>query len=162
MNSLTLKEKNLTEFTLIKELTFSCVPNNKGCVIVLADKTLTGKSTSDIIYIGKSKKPAKRIFGGYLAGYGGKTNKKINAKLFNEGFLEKMLVSWLPTEDPKATQQELLEAYKKENGNYPAWNIRKNEKIQSIPKQTLKQVKTKTKTKPAVKPESTTPPKTTE
>ncbi len=145
MNSLTLKDRSFSEFTLLKEIVFSCVPNDKGCVIVLADKTLAETPTSDIIYIGKSKKPAKRVFGGYLSGYGGKTNKKINSKLFNEGFLEKILISWLPSEDPKASQEELLEAFKKEHGSYPAWNNKKTEKVQPKPKtqRTTKPVKAK-------------------
>jgi hypothetical protein len=149
MNSLTLKEKGFTDFTPLKELTFSHVPNNKGCVIVLADKTLAGKPTSDIIYIGKSKKPAKRILGGYLAGYGGKTNKKINAKLFEEGLLEKVLISWLSSEDPKTTQKELLETFKKEHGTLPAWNIKKPEKTQPKPQQAPKTAKPQPHSKPA-------------
>lgn len=154
MNSLTLKEKSFIEFTPIKTVTCAQIPN-KACVIVLADKTLTAKSVSDIIYIGKSKKPAKRILGGYLAGYGGKTNKKINAKLFEEGYIEKILISWLPSEDSKTTQKELLEAYKKEHGSYPAWNIKKNEKAEPKPKQAPKVPKTKPVNKqgaPATKP----------
>ncbi|MGD6934152.1 MAG: hypothetical protein ACQCN5_08105 [Candidatus Bathyarchaeia archaeon] len=149
MNSLNLKEKNFAEFTPLTELTFLGVPNSKGCVIVLADKTLTEKPASDIIYIGKSKKPAKRIFGGYIAGYGGKTNKKINSKLFGEEFFEKIVISWLPCEDPKATQQELLEAFKKEHGHYPAWN-KKTEK-QVKPKKAVKTVKPKPASKTADK-----------
>ena len=144
MNSLTLKEKKkFTEFTPLKELTLSQVPSDKGCVIVLADKTLSGNPTSDILYIGRSKKPAKRIFGGYIAGYGGKINKKINTNLCKEGCLEKIVISWLTSEDPKATQQELLETFKKEHGNYPAWNVKKTEKTPTKPKQTTKTTKAK-------------------
>jgi len=144
MNSLTLKEKKFSDFTPLKELTLSQVSSDKGCIIVLADKTLSGKTESDIIYIGKSKKPAKRIFGGYIAGYGGKTNKKINANLCEQGCMEKIVISWLTVEDPKATQQELLESFKNEHGNYPAWNINKTEKTPPKPK-TAKTVKTKAK-----------------
>jgi hypothetical protein len=148
MNSLTLKEKSFIEFSPLKDVNFSLVPN-KACVIALTDKSLAGKPT-DIIYIGKSKKPAKRILGGYLAGYGGKTNKKINAKLFEEGFLEKVLISWLPSEDPKTTQKELLEAFKKEHGTLPAWNIKKPEKTQPKPKQVIaKTAKPQPHSKPA-------------
>jgi hypothetical protein len=150
MNSLTLKEKGITEFIPLKELTFSAIPANKACVIVLADKTLAGKPTSDILYIGRTKKPSKRIFGGYLSGYGGKTTKKINTKLFEEGYLEKTTVSWVISSDTKATQKELLEAFKKEHGTYPAWNKNKNsEKPQSKPQQASKTPKTQP---PAIKP----------
>ena len=58
-------------------------------VIIIVDKELSGKPESDILYIGRTKKPIKRILGGYLAGYGGKNTKKINQMLFDEGYIEK-------------------------------------------------------------------------
>jgi hypothetical protein len=136
MNSLTLKEKGFAEFVSLKELPFSSLPFNKGSVIVLTDSTLTGKPTSDILYIGKSKKPAKRIFGGYLAGYGGKITRKISSKLLDDGYIEKVAVSWMLTDDPKTAQQELLESFKKEHGEYPAWNASKKTSANSQPSAT--------------------------
>ncbi|HYA77281.1 MAG TPA: hypothetical protein VEF91_01035, partial [Verrucomicrobiae bacterium] len=132
MNSSTLKEKGFAEFVPMKELLFSSLPFNKGSVFVLMDNTLTGKPTSDILYIGKSKKPTKRIFGGYLAGYGGKTTMKISSKLLDEGYIEKVAVGWMETDDPQLAQQELLESFKKEHGEYPSWNASKK------PKQNIK------------------------
>ena len=102
--------------------------------MVLADSTLTGKPTSDILYIGKSKKPTKRIFGGYLAGYGGKTTRKINSMLLDDGYIEKVAISWMLSDNPKAAQQELLESFKKEHGEYPAWNASKKTPEKSQPK----------------------------
>jgi hypothetical protein len=123
MNSLTLKEKGFAEFLPIKDLSFSLIPLDKPVVIALADTTLAGQPTSDLLFIGKSKKPAKRIFAGYFAGHGGKVTRKINNKLFKDGYLEKVTVSWMLHEDPKTTQQELLEAFKTEHGQYPEWNL---------------------------------------
>ncbi len=131
MNSLTLKENGFAEFVPLKKLTFSSLPFDKSSVFVLADCTLTGKGESDILYIGKSKKPIKRVFGGYLAGYGGKTTRKINSMLINEGYLEKVSISWMVSENPKITQKELMEKFKKEYGVCPAWNISK--KVSAIP-----------------------------
>ena len=37
-------------------------------------------------------------------------------KLLDEGYIEKVVVSWMLTDDPKAAQQELLESFKKEHG----------------------------------------------
>ena len=125
MNSLSLKENGFAEFVPIKVLSFSSLPIDKGSVLVLADSTLTGKPTSDILYIGKSKKPSKRVFGGYLSGYGGKTTRKINSMLLNDGFLEKVAISWIVSDNPKVAQQELLESFKKEHGEYPSWNVTK-------------------------------------
>ena len=58
MNSLTLKEKGFSGFIPLQGLTFSSLPLNKSAVIVLADTTLARKPTSDLLYIGKTKKPA--------------------------------------------------------------------------------------------------------
>ena len=126
MNSLTLKEKGFAEFLPLKGLQFSSLPQNKNSVIVITDSTVTSKPTSDILYIGRTKKPIKRIFGGYLAGYGGKTTQKIHSTLFDEGYIEKTAVSWLLTDNPKTAQKELLENFKKEHGDYPAWNAKKS------------------------------------
>ena len=125
MNSLTLKEKGFAEFVPLKGLQFPSLPYNKASVLVLADNTITGKPASDILYIGRSKKPTKRVFGGYLGGYGGKTTRKINSMLLNDGYIEKVTISWALDENPKAKQQELLDGFKKEHGDCPVWNISK-------------------------------------
>jgi hypothetical protein len=143
MNSLSLKESGFAEFVPIKTISYSAVPNDRGCILILADCALTGKPTSDILYIGKSKKPSKRVFGGYLAGYGGKTTRKINSLLLNEGYLEKVNVSWVISENPKVSQKQLLEKFKNEHGEYPAWNVSKKvlPKPQPKPKAAPKGVK---------------------
>ncbi|MGA2682275.1 MAG: hypothetical protein ABSF44_10820 [Candidatus Bathyarchaeia archaeon] len=152
MNSLTLKEKGFAEFVSLKGLPFSSLPFNKGSVIILADSTLTGKPTSDILYIGKSKKPTKRILGGYLSGFGGKTTRKISSKLLDDGYIEKVVVSWMLSDNPKVAQQDLLESFKKEHGGYPAWNIpNKSPQKAQPPKKKV------AKTKPAAKPAKVAP-----
>ncbi len=125
MNSLTLKENGFVDFLPLKDVQFAHLPANQTSVIALADCTLTGKPTSDILYIGKTKKPTKRILGGYIAGYGGKTTRKIHAKLMDNGYMEKIAVSWMQSDNPKAAQKELLQNFKKEHGQYPAWNTQK-------------------------------------
>ena len=124
MNSLNLKEKGFTDSVPLKGLQFTSLPNNKNSVLVLTDSTLTGagQTVSDILYIGKTKKPAKRIFGGYIAGYGGKSTRKIHSLLFKDGFIERVAICWMPTDNTKTTQKELLENFKKEHGEYPNWN----------------------------------------
>jgi hypothetical protein len=88
----------------------------------MIDETLTGKPASDIIYIGRAKKPIKKIIGGYVGGVGGKSTKQIHKTLFNEGYIEKTSISWMQSKDLKKSQKELLEKFKKEHGGYPAWN----------------------------------------
>jgi hypothetical protein len=149
MNSLSLKESGFAEFVPLKAISYSIVPNDKSSVIILVDCTITGKPTSDILYIGKSKKPSKRVFGGYLAGYGGKTTRKINSMLLNDGYLEKVNISWMISEDPKVTQKGLLEKFKKEHGEYPEWNVSKKvpPKPQPKPKAATKVAKAPPKKK---------------
>jgi hypothetical protein len=125
MNSLSLKENGFADFIPLKDLQFTDLPSNQNSVLVLADSTLTGKPTSDIIYIGKSKNPAKRIFGGYLAGYGGKTTRKIHSRLVDDGNIEKVSISWIQDNNPKMAQKNLLQTFKKEHGQYPTWNTQK-------------------------------------
>jgi hypothetical protein len=146
MNTLTLKEKGFTNFFPLKEIQINNIPENTSNVIAIADTTPTNKSKSDILYIGKTKNLAKRIFGGYLAGYGGKTTQKIHTALFNEGYIEKTAISWMLTNNHKTTQKELLENFKKEHGNYPLWNTENkmstNPQIDIKPKKTAKKAKT--------------------
>lgn len=148
MNSLFLKENGFSEASPLKGISLANFPQDKSSVFAIIDTTLTGKPTSDILYIGKSKKLTKRIFGGYLAGFGGKTTKRINSKLFADGYIEKAAISWLSSDKPKTTQQELLEKFKKENGNYPVWNTpakkmppKKASKKQAQPKAPTKKTK---------------------
>jgi len=136
MNSLTLKGNGFAEFVPLKGLSFSSLPFDKSSIFVLVDSTLTGKPASDILYIGKTKKLTKRVFGGYLAGYGGKTTRKINSILLNDKYLERVAISWMISENPKLKQKELIENFKKEHGEYPAWNVSKKVPVltQSKPK----------------------------
>ncbi len=150
MNSLTLKEQGFTDPLPLKGLEFNSLPSNQNSLIMLTDTTLTGKPASDILYIGKTKKLAKRIFGGYIAGYGGKTTRKIHSMLFNDGFIDKVAISWIPNDNPKAGQKELLEKFKKEHGEYPAWNSTK--KTSTKPQPTAKTIKAKPSRKPSKKP----------
>ena len=151
MNSQTLKENGFAEFLPLKELSVQSIPNiNSGCVFVLVDKTLSGKAKSDIMYIGRAKNPVKKIFGGYMANYGGKTIKKIHSALFNDGYIEKISISWMANDDLKAAQKELLDKFKSEHGVYPSWNISKKQNAKPKPKP--KAAKTRRVRKPASPP----------
>jgi hypothetical protein len=77
------------------------------------------------LYIGRSKKPVKKILGSYLAGFGGKSSKKIYSKLFDDGYIEKIALSWIESDNPRATQQEFLGKFAKEQGEFPKWNVAK-------------------------------------
>jgi hypothetical protein len=85
--------------------------------------------------------------GGYLAGYGGKTTKKINQMFFDEGYIEKAAISWCCTDKPRLVQKELLAKFKEDHGALPSWNIKKK-------------LSNKTKVSPAPKPKKTLPLKT--
>ena len=115
-----------TEWYPLKSLSFSNLPYNKGSVFVIIDETLSGKTISDVVYIGRSKKPTKKILGGYISGYGGKSSQKINSKLFEEGYIDRTAISWILSDNPKAMQKELLTRFNKEHGEYPSWNVKKS------------------------------------
>jgi hypothetical protein len=132
MNSSTLKEKGFTDSVSLQGINFSSLPTNKGVVLVLADNSLAGKPASDILYIGRSKKLAKRVFGGYLAGYGGKTTRKINSKLADNGYMDKVTISWMESDNPKQAQQQLLDDFKNEHGDCPPWNLSKKSSVANV------------------------------
>jgi len=154
MNSKTLIETGFCEWLPLKTLTFSNLPPNKGSVIVIVDKELSGKPESDLLYIGRTKNPAKRIIGGYLAGYGGKNTKKINQMLLEEGYIEKAVISWVQTDKPRILQEELLAKFKEAHGDLPIWNAKKklNVKPKGAPVPKPKVPTPKAKVAPAPKP----------
>ena len=145
MNSKTLMETGSSEWLPLKTITLANLPSDKGAVVIIVDKELSGKQESDILYIGRTKKPSKRILGGYLAGYGGKNTKKINQLLFDQGYIEKAAVGWILTEKPRIMQEELLAKFKEEHGEYPVWNAKKKLSVKQ------KQAPPKRKEVPALK-----------
>ena len=151
MNSLVLKKIGFSDLLPLATLSFSNLPQNKGIVFAIVDTTLCGKPETDILYIGRAKAPAKKLLGSLIAGYGGKGGKKINAKLFNEGYMEKAAVSWILSDDTRATQEELLEKFIGEQSGYPSWNVAK--KLPAKPKAPEKKKKT-AKPRSARKPAS--------
>lgn len=136
MNSITLKDIGFSDLVPLCNLSFVNLPHDKSIVFALVDKTLSGKTGSDIVYIGRSKNPVKKIMGSFLAGFGGKNSKKIYAKLFDEGYLEKIAISWIESDNLRATQQEFLTKFVEEQSVYPKWNIAKKlpEKPKAIKK----------------------------
>jgi hypothetical protein len=125
MNSKTLKENGFTEFYPLNTLSVSNIGKNGSQVFVLADKTVTAEPNSDILFIGRAIQPLKKIFGGYIGGSGGKTAKKIHTALFDGGFIDKVCIGWMNTDNPKVGQRELLEKFRVEHGRYPIWNSNK-------------------------------------
>lgn len=174
MNSKTLTETGFSEWFPLKTLTHANLPADQGVVVVIVDKELFGKQESDILYIGRTKKPVKKIFGGFLGGYGGKTTKKINELLLDEGYMEKACIGWMKTDKPRIMQEELLMKYKEEYGDVPVWNAKKKPsvKLKETPafrrkqapayknkpapvEETAKKSSAKPKTAPSRKPKAT-------
>jgi hypothetical protein len=125
MNSITLKAIGFSDLIPLCNLSFLNLPSDKSIVFALVDKSLSGKTGSDIMYIGRAKNPVRKIMGSYLAGFGGKTSKKIFAKLFDEGYIEKIALSWIESDNPRVTQQEFLAKFVEEHRMYPNWNVAK-------------------------------------
>jgi hypothetical protein len=148
MNSLTLKEIGFSDPLPLGTLSFSNLPQNKSVVFAIVDTTLSRKTETDILFIGRAKKPVKKLLGSFIAGYGGKSGKKINAELLNGGYLEKAAVSWILSDDPRTTQKEVLNKFVEEQGGYPVWNVAK--KLPAKPKAPESKKKT-SKPRPARK-----------
>jgi hypothetical protein len=151
MNSLALKKIGFSDLLPLATLSFSNLPQDKGIVFAIVDTTLCGTPETDILFIGRAKTPAKKLLGGLIAGYGGKGGKRINSKLFDEGYMEKAAVSWILSGDPRATQKGLLEKFIEEQSGYPSWNVAK--KLPAKPK-TPKSKKKTAKPRPVRKPAS--------
>jgi hypothetical protein len=132
MNSLALKKIGFSDFLPLSTLSFSNLPQNKGIVFAVLDTTLYGKPETDILYIGRAKTPARKLLGSLIGGYGGKSGKKINAKLLNEGYMEKAAVGWILSDDPRVMQKELMDNFNREEAKYPSWNVSK--KLTAKPK----------------------------
>lgn len=125
MNSSTLKEMGFSDLSPLSHLSFSDLPQNNGIVFAIINTALTGKPGTDIVYLGRAKKPARKLLGSVIAGYGGKNSRKINAKLFNDGSFEKAAVTWIVSDDPKTTQKDFLSKFVEEQGDSPVWNVAK-------------------------------------
>jgi hypothetical protein len=149
MNSQILKQNGFSEPCAIKNMSFSSIPLNKSIVFVILDATLAEKAPSDILYIGRSKRPIRRILGGYIGGYGGKNTKKISSSLIDDGFIEKASIAWVASDKPKAMQTELINKFVQEHGEFPLWNSSKRKG---------KKPQRKSKPVPAAKPKPTVSP----
>jgi len=149
MDSLKLKEIGFSDLLPLDALSFSNLPQDKSIVFAIVNTNLSGKSETDILYIGRAKKPARKLLGSLIAGYGGKGIKKINVKLFNDGYLEKAAVTWIISDDPRVTQKELLDKFIEEQGGYPSWNVAKKLPVKPKAPETKKK---KAKPRPSRKP----------
>jgi hypothetical protein len=145
MNSQTLKENGFSDPCPLKSVSFAILPFNQGSVFAIIDTSLTRKEATDILYIGRSKKPTRRILGEYLGGYGGKNAKRINSRLFEDSYIEKTAISWMLTDKPRAAQKELIDKYVQAHGESPLWNSSKKKQGKAS-----KKAKPKAKAKPAV------------
>jgi hypothetical protein len=135
MNSQTLTKSGFSAFLPLRELSLAKLPKEEGHVLVLIDNTLSGKAESDILYIGRARKPARKVLGGYVGGFGGKTSKRINRALFNDGYIEKVSVGLMASKNPRTAQRELLERFRSEHGSYPVWNSPSKKSGKPEPKQ---------------------------
>jgi hypothetical protein len=120
MNSTNLKELGFSEGVPLAKVSASDLPYQSGLFAIL-DKSVEG--ASDIVYIGRAKNLVGKIFGGILGGQGGKTTKKMHTMLFEEGFLGKVEICWMATDELKARRTDLLNKFKQEHGEYPSWNM---------------------------------------
>ena len=152
MNSSTLKELGFSDLLSLSDLSFSDLPQNTGIVFAIVNTSLTGKSGTDIVYLGRAKKPARKLLGNVIAGYGGKSSRKINAKLFDDGSFGKSAVTWIVSDDPKTTKKDLLSKFLKEQGDSPIWNVTKKVPAKPVPPEPKKATAKPRSVRPVSKP----------
>lgn len=80
------------------------------------------RGTPEIQYIGRAKRPMRKILGGLVAGYGGKETLRIHKELATREALGRAEISWKTSKDSKAEQRKLLSEYTGEHGVVPPWN----------------------------------------
>jgi hypothetical protein len=119
MNSTSLKELGFSDSIALAKVTAVDLPYQAG-LFAFIDKSMEGQT--DLIYIGRAKNLEKRVFGDIFGGQGKKSMQKIHAKLFDEGYLGKLEISWMPADKLKARKADLLQKFKQEHGAYPSWN----------------------------------------
>jgi hypothetical protein len=161
-----MKTKKLTDLGFTKwhpltEVSASELKNTGEVVFVLRYKGTGQRAVPEVRYIGRAKRPMRKILGGLVGGYGGKTTMGINKKLMTRNTISRINISWRASKDSKAEQKKILEEYKAVNGDVPLWN-RKKGKPKAAPK-TMKPKPTKpSKTgKPTKVPPAKSAPKST-
>ena len=119
MNSTSLKELGFTDSVSLAKITVADIPYQGG-LFTLIDRSMEG--ATDLVYIGQAKNLVKRIFGDIFGGRGKKSARKMHTKLFGEGYLGKLEISWMPADKLKARKADLLQKFRQEHGEYPSWN----------------------------------------
>jgi len=93
-----------------------------GEIVFVLRQSGRGRSTPEVLFIGRSKRPMKKILGGIITGSGGKGATKIHKALMKDNAIESTSISWKASKDSKAEQKKLLSEFKSEHGSLPNWN----------------------------------------
>ena len=120
-------------------------------IFIVGLKDPRSKSVSEIWYIGRAKRPMRKVLGGLVAGYGGKETLRIHKKLMAKEAMGRVQISWKTSRDSKGEQRRLLSEYRDEHGDLPLWNQKgklKPAKTKTAKTKTAKTKTAKTKTAP--------------
>jgi hypothetical protein len=128
-----LTDLGFTKWHPLTEISASEFKNAGEVVFVLRYKGTGQRDVPEVRYIGRAKRPLRKILGGLVGGYGGKTTKGLNKKLMTRNTISRINISWKTSRDSKSEQNEILDEYKTINGDVPLWN-RKNVKPKVAPK----------------------------
>jgi hypothetical protein len=141
-----LTDLGFTKWYPLAEISASEFKDAGEVVFVLRHKGTGQRAVPEVRYVGRAKRPLRKILGGLVGGYGGKTTAGINKKLMTRNTIRRINISWKASKDSKTEQSKILEEYKALNGDIPLWN-RKKEKPKAPPKK--KETKQKKPAKPA-------------
>ena len=93
-----------------------------GEIVFVLRQSSRGRKTPEVRFIGRSKRPVKKILGGIISGSGGKAAIKIHRALMKGNAIDSTSISWKASKDSKAEQRKLLSEYKSKHGSLPSWN----------------------------------------
>jgi hypothetical protein len=158
-----LTDLGFTKWHPLAEISASDFGGAGEVVFVLRYKGTGKRALPEVRYVGRSKRPMRKILGGLVGGYGGKTTTGLNKKLMTRNTISRINISWKASKDSKVEQKKILEEFRALNGDVPLWN-RGKVKPKAAPKtkdpKQVKPAKPAKKVKPAKPAKSDKPAKT--
>jgi hypothetical protein len=128
-----LTDLGFTKWHPLAEISASDLKGTGEVVFVLRYKGTGKRSVPEVRYIGRSKRPIRKILGGIVGGFGGKTTTDINRKLMTRNIISRINISWKASKDSKLEQKKILKEFSALNGDVPLWN-----RVKAKPKTKLK------------------------
>jgi hypothetical protein len=116
--------EDFEQWLLLADLSISKLTGKRGeCPAVYA---LRNGETGETLKFGHTGCLRTRIFGNYLAGFGGGTTQRIHKQLLYDNMIDCVEVSWIVTADSveaEHREKQFRKAYKATHGKRPIWDL---------------------------------------